>query len=51
LITNGSVHSFTFEDDELRLIRFDDPIEIESVETGGGDLDEQNAVEARGDAK
>ncbi len=51
MITNGSVHSFRFEDDELRLIRFDDPIEIESVVTGGGDLDEQNAVEAWEDVK
>jgi broad specificity phosphatase PhoE len=50
MITNGSVHSFRFEDDELRLIRFDDPIEI--VSTGrGGDLDEQNAVEAREDVR
>jgi uncharacterized phosphatase len=47
MITNGSVHSFGFEDDELRLIRFDDPIEVESIESGSGDIDEQNAVEAR----
>ncbi|HEX7834900.1 MAG TPA: histidine phosphatase family protein [Pseudolysinimonas sp.] len=46
MITNGSVHSFRFEDDELRLIRFDDPIEILSTRRGG-DLDAQNAVEAR----
>jgi broad specificity phosphatase PhoE len=46
MITNGSVHSFRFEDDELRLIRFDDPIEVRS-NRGGGDLDTQNAVEAR----
>lgn len=49
MITNGSVHSFRFEEGELRLIRFDDPIEIVS-RRGGGDIDEQNAVEAREDA-
>ena len=49
MITNGSVHSFRFEDGELRLIRFDDPIEILSTRRGG-DLDTQNAVEAREDS-
>lgn len=49
LIPNGSVHSFRFEEDELRLIRFDDPIEIVSKRQGG-DIDAQNAVEAREDA-
>jgi broad specificity phosphatase PhoE len=49
MITNGSVHSFRFEDGELRLIRFDDPIEILS-KGRGGDIDTQNAVEAREDA-
>jgi len=43
MITNGSVHSFRFgDDDELQLIEFDDPIALDS-------LDEQNAVEARED--
>ena len=42
MITNGSVHSFRFDDDELRLIEFDDPI----VASTRCDL-EQNAVEAR----
>ena len=42
MITNGSIHSFRFGDDELRLIEFDDPIALDS-------LDEQNAVEARED--
>ena len=46
-ITNGSVHSFRFGDDELRLIAFDDPIAVESIGEDCGDLDEQNAVEAR----
>ena len=49
MITNGSVHSFRVEDDELRLIRFDDPIEVDSIGAGTGDIDEQNAVEARED--
>ncbi len=49
MITNGSVHSFRFEDDELRLIGFDDPIEIDSIAAGTDDLREQNAVEARED--
>ena len=45
MITNGSVHSFRYEDGALTLIAFDDPIEEESVE--GEDLREQNPVEAR----
>jgi uncharacterized phosphatase len=40
MITNGSVHSFEFGDDVLKLIEFDDPIAVDSLE-------EQNAVEAR----
>lgn len=46
-ITNGSIHSFRFEDGSLRLIAFDDPMEVESVDPSSPDLDEQNAVEAR----
>jgi uncharacterized phosphatase len=42
-ITNGSVHSFEAVDGALRLIAFDDPV--------GSSLDEQNAVEAREDAR
>lgn len=49
LITNGSVHSFRFGDDELRLIAFNDPIEVDSIGEDCGDIDEQNAVEARED--
>ena len=45
MITNGSVHSFRYEDGALSLIAFDDPIEIESIE--GEDLRDQNPVEAR----
>jgi Fructose-2,6-bisphosphatase len=46
-ITNGSVHSFHVADGTLRLIAFDDPIELASVDPRAGDLEVQNAVEAR----
>ncbi len=49
MITNGSVHSFRVEDGALKLIAFDDPIEIESIGEDCGDIDEQNAVEAMED--
>jgi uncharacterized phosphatase len=49
MITNGSVHSFRVEDGALKLIAFDDPIEIESNGEDCGDIDEQNAVEAMED--
>jgi len=49
MIPNGSVHSFRVEDDELRLIRFDDPIEVDSIASGADDIRDQNAVEARED--
>lgn len=45
MITNGSVHSFRYEDGALSLIAFDDPIEVESIEGEG--LREQNPMEAR----
>ena len=45
MITNGSVHSFRYEDGALSLIAFDDPIEVESIE--GEDLRQQNPMEAR----
>jgi len=47
MITNGSVHSFGLLDDELSLIAFNDPIEVESIGADCEDLDDQNAVEAR----
>jgi uncharacterized phosphatase len=47
VITNGSVHSFRVEDDQLQLIRFDDPIEVDSIAPGTDDIVDQNAVEAR----
>lgn len=50
MITNGSVHSFRLEDGALRLIAFDDPIEVESIGEACGDLDEQNRVEADEDS-
>jgi len=46
-ITNGSVHSFHVDGDDLHLVAFDDPIEIASTDVRHGDLDTQNAVEAR----
>jgi len=46
-ITNGSVHSFHVRSGDLRLVAFDDPIEIASVDPRAGDLETQNAVEAR----
>ena len=51
MITNGSVHSFRLEDGALKLIAFDDPIELESIGEDCGDIDEQNAVEAFEDAE
>ena len=46
-ITNGSVHSFHVEGADLRLVAFDDPIEIAAIDPRAGDIDLQNAVEAR----
>lgn len=46
-ITNGSIHSFRYYDGVFKLLRFNDPIEVASVEPGAGDLVEQNALEGR----
>ena len=46
-ITNGSVHTFHVTEGDLRLVAFDDPIELASIDPRAGDLDVQNAVEAR----
>ncbi|MCU1505225.1 MAG: histidine phosphatase family protein [Microbacteriaceae bacterium] len=46
-ITNGSIHSFRLNEGELELVAFDDPIEVESFQTGAADLSEQNALERR----
>jgi uncharacterized phosphatase len=48
-ITNGSVHTFHVTEGGLRLVAFDDPIELASIDPRAGDLDVQNAVEARDD--
>jgi uncharacterized phosphatase len=49
MITNGSIHSFHYEGGSLRLVAFDDPIEVESILPDCEDIDAQNAVEARDD--
>jgi uncharacterized phosphatase len=46
-ITNGSVHSFHVDGADLRLVAFNDPIELAAIDPRGGDIDLQNAVEAR----
>lgn len=46
-ITNGSVHSFRFVADALRLVTFNDLIEHESALPGDDDITDQNAVEAK----
>ncbi|GAB3045344.1 phosphatase PhoE [Parafrigoribacterium mesophilum] len=46
-ITNGSIHSFRYYDGVFKLLRFNDPIEVASVEPGAEDLVEQNALEGR----
>jgi uncharacterized phosphatase len=46
-ITNGSVHSFHVADADLRLVAFNDPIEVAAIDPRGGDIGLQNAVEAR----
>lgn len=45
-ITNGSVHSFHLDGADLRLVAFDDPIEIAAIDPRAGDLETQNALEA-----
>jgi uncharacterized phosphatase len=46
-ITNGSIHSFAVESDQLQLVEFNDPIEVESVSEDCGDLVDQNGIEKR----
>lgn len=46
-ITNGSVHSFHFVGETLRLVTFNDLIEHESALPGDEDITDQNAVEAK----
>jgi broad specificity phosphatase PhoE len=51
MITNGSVHSVRLVDGSLKLIAFDDPIDLASGGDADSDLDEQNALEAREDSR
>ncbi|HEY9477996.1 MAG TPA: histidine phosphatase family protein [Microbacteriaceae bacterium] len=46
-ITNGSIHSFRYSGGVLKLVAFDDPIEVASVQPGAEDLVSQNAIEGR----
>jgi uncharacterized phosphatase len=46
-ITNGSIHSFRYVDGVLKLVAFNDPIEVASVQPGAEDLALQNALEGR----
>jgi uncharacterized phosphatase len=46
-ITNGSVHSFRYVEGALKLVEFNDPIELESVREDCGELEEQNSIERR----
>jgi uncharacterized phosphatase len=47
MIKNGSVHSFSHENGSLRLIAFNDPIEVESQDCAIEDLEDQNEIERR----
>lgn len=46
-IVNGSVHSFRHDDGALQLVNFDDPIEVESENTGAEPFDSQNPIAHR----
>lgn len=46
-ITNGSVHSLRYDDGTFELIEFDDPIDVESLDSGTEELDVQNELEHR----
>ncbi|MEO7005847.1 MAG: histidine phosphatase family protein [Terrimesophilobacter sp.] len=48
-ITNGSIHSFRYFNGVLKLVVFDDPIEVASVQPDDEDLSLQNALEGRED--
>jgi hypothetical protein len=43
------VHSFQLIGESLKLIEFDDPIELDSVVSGDEGFDEQNVLENRED--
>lgn len=46
-IRNGSIHSFRHTDGLLDLVRFDDPIESESLKVATDDIETQNEIERR----
>ena len=46
-ITNGSVHSFRHDNGAVSLIRFDDPVERESVTPDADSIEAQNRIEGR----
>jgi uncharacterized phosphatase len=46
-ITNGSVHSFLHADGDLALVRFDDPIDEQSIFPLAEDFEEQNPLARR----
>jgi broad specificity phosphatase PhoE len=48
-IRNTSVHSFEHRNGALTLIKYDDPLEVESLATAGGNFDEQNPAAPEND--
>ena len=50
-ITNGSIHSFRHDNGTVSLIRFDDPVEGESLGPDTDSIEAQNRIEGREAAK
>ena len=46
-ITNGSIHSFRHDNGTVSLIRFDDPMELESAGPATDSIEVQNRIEGR----
>jgi broad specificity phosphatase PhoE len=46
-ITNGSIHSFRHDNGTVSLIRFDDPVELESIGPESDSIEVQNRIEGR----
>jgi uncharacterized phosphatase len=46
-ITNGSIHSFRHDNGTVSLIRFDDPVELESIGAESDSIEVQNRIEGR----
>ena len=46
-ITNGSIHSFRHDNGTVSLIRFDDPVELESLGPEVDSIEAQNRIEGR----